>query len=112
MNKQTLAAALVCGATLLAAPAFAQPVMGTQLQYVVHYSDLDLSRAEGAHMLLSRLDGAARIVCSPAADSADLGRIALFNSCVKDTMERAVAAVHMPLVSELYNRHVTAIAEN
>jgi len=111
MNKQTLAA-IVCGASLFAAPAIAQPVMGTQLQYVVHYSDLDITRPEGAHMLLSRLDGASRIVCRPAAESADLGRIALFNSCVRDTMERAVAAVHAPLVSELYDRHATSIAEN
>jgi UrcA family protein len=111
MNKQILAA-LVSGASLLAAPAFAQPVMGAQLQYVVHYSDLDLTRPEGAHMLLSRLDGASRIVCRPAADSADLGRIALFNSCIRDTMGRAVAAVHAPLVSDLYDRHATSIAEN
>ena len=110
MNRQTLAA-LLCGASLLATPSFAQPVMGTQLRYVVHFSDLDVTREDGARMLLSRLDGAARIVCSPAADSADLGRVALFQSCVRDTMERAVAAVHAPLVSELYNRHVTTIAE-
>lgn len=63
-------------------------------------------------MLLSRLDGAARTVCSPAAGSADLERIALFKSCVRDSMERAVAAVHMPLVSELYDRRETSIAEN
>ena len=111
MNKQILSA-LVCGASLLAAPALAQPIAGARLQYVVHFSDLDLTRPEGAHMLLSRLDGAARIVCSPAADSADLGRIALFNSCLKDTIERAVAAVRAPLVSEIYHRHVTTIAEN
>jgi UrcA family protein len=111
MNKQLLAA-IACGASLLAAPAIAQPLSGTQLQYVVHYSDLDLTRPEGAHMLLSRLDGASRIVCRPADDRADLGRIALFNSCVRDTMERAVAAVHAPLVSELYGRHTTSVAEN
>ncbi len=111
MNRQTLTA-LICGASLFAAPAFAQPTLGAQLQYVVHYSDLNLTRPEGARMLLSRLKGAARIVCSPAADSADLGRIALFNACVQDTMGRAVASVHLSLVSELYDRLTTSIAEN
>ena len=111
MNKQILAA-IVCGASLLAAPAFAQPLLGTQLKYVVHYSDLDLTREAGARVLLSRLHGAARIVCSPASDGLDLERIALFNSCMKDTMERAIAAVHVPLVGELYERRATTIAKN
>ena len=110
--KRFLVAALASGVSLLlGAPALAQSPSEKPLTSVVHFSDLDLTRAEGARVLLGRLQHAARTVCSPAADARDLKRISLYESCLKESMDRAVADVHAPLVSALYG-NVAAIAES
>ena len=77
---------------------------------VVHFSDLDLTHEEGAMALLGRLRHAARAVCSPASDGKDLKRISLYERCLKESMDRAVADVHAPLVSALYGD--AAVAES
>jgi UrcA family protein len=113
VNKCFLAA-LTCGASvLIAAPVSAQPTIGAQRQVVVHFGDLDVTREEGARILLSRLEGAARLACGAASNSRDLTMVPLYRSCLQDTMERAVADVRLPLVSELFEaRAPKAIAEN
>jgi UrcA family protein len=106
-------AAFACGASvLIAAPVFAQPAIGTQRQVVVHFGDLDVTREEGARILLSRLEGATRVACGAASDSRDLTMVPIYRACLQDTMERAVADVHLPLVSGLFEQRVPeAIAE-
>ena len=110
--KRFLVAALASGVSLLlGAPALAQSPSEKPLTSVVHFSDLDLTRAEGARVLLGRLQHAARAVCSPEADSRDLYRISRYESCLKESMDRAVADVHAPLVSALYG-NATAVAQS
>jgi UrcA family protein len=109
MNKRFLAA-FACGAfTSIAAPAFAQPVSGSERQVVVHFGDLDMSREQDARIFLSRLEGAAQTACNTSADIKALPWGATYNSCVDDSMKRAVASVHMPLVSELFEHRIPEI---
>ena len=110
--KRFLVGALASGVSLLlGTPALAQPSSEKPPRTVVHFSDLDLTRAEGARVLLGRLQHAARAVCSSAADAKDLKRISLYESCLKESMDRAVADVHAPLVSALYG-NAAAVAES
>jgi len=95
---------------LLGTTALAQSPSEKPLTVVVHFSDLDLTHEEGAKALLGRLQHAARAVCSPAADAKDLKRISLYESCLKESMDRAVADVRAPLVSALYGN--AAVAES
>ena len=87
---------------LLGTPALAQPPSEKPLTTVVHFSDLDLTHEEGVRVLLRRLQQAARVVCSPAPDARDLKRLSLYESCLKESMDRAVADVHAPLVGSLH----------
>lgn len=110
--KSFLVAALASGVSLLlSAPVLAQSPHEKRLTTVVHFSDLDLTRAEGARALLDRLQHAASVVCSQAAGAGDLNRISLYEDCIKDSMDRAVADVHVPLVSALYGK-AAAVAES
>ena len=68
----------------------------------VRYGDLILSRAEGARTLLTRLDHAATYVCGGRPGSADLPARAAYAACRKREMDRAVAAIHAPLVASIY----------
>ena len=95
---------------LLGTPALAHSPSEKPLTEVVRFSDLNLTHEEGARILLGRLRHAARMVCSPAADARDLKRISLYESCLKESMDRAVADVHAPLVSALYGN--AAVAES
>ena len=96
---------------LLGTPALAQAPSEKPLTVVVRFSDLDLTHEEGARVLLRRLQNAARVVCSPAADAKDLKRISLYESCLKESMDRAVADVHVPLLSALYG-NAAAVAQS
>lgn len=110
--KTFLVAALACGVSFLSGtPALAQSPSEKPLTAIVHYSDLDLTHEEGARVLLGRLQHAARVVCSPAADGRDLTRISLFKRCLRESMDRAVAEVGVPMVSALYG-HAAAVAES
>jgi len=109
---KSLLVALASGVSLLlGAAALAQSPYEKPPTTVVHFSDLDVTRAEGARVLLGRLQHAARVVCSSAADGKDLKRISLYESCLKESMDRAVADVHAPLVSALYG-NAAAVAES
>ena len=103
-------AVLASGVSLLGMPALAHSPSEKPLTVVVRFSDLNLTHEEGARLLLGRLRHAARMVCSPAADARDLKRISLYESCLKESMDRAVADVHAPLVSALYGN--AAVAES
>ena len=71
-------------------------------QITVSYTDLDISRPAGAQILLQRLGAAANNVCGGQPDMRNLGMQGYFRSCFSQAMNGAVAAVHSPLVAELY----------
>ena len=69
----------------------------------VRYGDLDLRHEDGAHAMLSRLTAASREVCGPEPLIIDLDQRAEFDSCVKDTLGRAVRSLDAPMVSALWD---------
>jgi UrcA family protein len=70
---------------------------------VVKYGDLDLSTRNGVAALHSRLNRAAKQVCSPL-DSRVLGLREQFDQCVADAVGNAVKTVGNPNLS-LYHRY-------
>ena len=74
------------------------------VQAVVQYADLDISRTPGAIALLARIKSTARSLCQPALQDDTSGGLS-FERCAQDATERAVATVDSPLVSSLYGNH-------
>lgn len=93
--------------TALALAAFAAFPMNAGAQpsdreITVSYDDLNLNSKAGAAVLLARISAAAERVCGPQPSLLDLGSQQVYDRCVKETMDRAVADVGAPLVAELY----------
>jgi UrcA family protein len=65
----------------------------------IHYADLNLSRATDVDVLYRRIEGAASLVCDVYA-ARDLARNLRFRHCMADAIDRAVADVHAPLLSQ------------
>ncbi len=107
MNKTTSAVVRIIAigiAATLAYTATAGSVVSTtdaKLQYVVRYSDLDLSKTQGAAALYARLRHAARAVCAPG-ESREMGRAEIFRACMNESIASAVSKVDRPLVSQIH----------
>lgn len=101
VKRHALIAITALAAALTGHPASATTVDDEANQAVVHYSDLDLSRPEGARRLYGRIQRAAHQVCE-AYRSADLQGILAYRQC----MQKAVADA----VTKLQSAQVTAIA--
>jgi UrcA family protein len=72
-------------------------------QVAVRYADLDLSRADGARVLLSRLRRAASLACGGRPSSPlDLGAMQDYQTCVRRGLDGAVGRVNAPLVTAVY----------
>jgi UrcA family protein len=71
------------------------------LTYVVRFSDLDVSKIEGAKALYTRLRYAAKIVCEPLESASSWG-YARHNACMDKATADAVASVNRPLLSEYH----------
>jgi UrcA family protein len=71
----------------------------------VSYADLDLSTANGAQTMLSRINSAARSVCGPEGHSPMLPRAAAqFRACVNEAVGTTVHRLDAPVVLALYAR--------
>jgi UrcA family protein len=70
----------------------------------VSYSDLNTSSEVGSQLLLHRIKIASRRVCGPAPNSSDLYAARLFTACMKDSMGKAVADIHLPLLTMAYEK--------
>jgi UrcA family protein len=110
MNKTTSTAArtiAICIAATLGYTAAAGttanslPVTNSQVQYVVRFSDLDVSKTEGATALYARIRHAARIVCAPG-ESREMGLAAIYRACMEESIANAVAKVDRPLLSQYH----------
>jgi UrcA family protein len=64
--------------------------------------DLDLSRTDGAQTLLRRLRQAASEACGGQPSLGDLAAAGAYRTCMTATMDAAVASVHAPVVTALY----------
>jgi UrcA family protein len=87
-------------------PSNDQSVTDAPLKYVVIFSDLDLSRIEGATTLHARLRHAARVVCDPL-ESRDMGLVKKYKACVGKAVADAVATVNRPLLTQYDQSHPT-----
>lgn len=70
----------------------------------VVYRDLDLTSPRDSAVLLRRLRAAALTACGASDFSVpDYRRAVEHSACYRDSMDRAVAAVGAPSVTEIYN---------
>jgi UrcA family protein len=79
----------------------ARSITSQYLTYVVRFSDLDVSKIEGAKALYVRLRVAANIVCEPL-ESASTWGYARHNACMDKAIADAVASVNRPLLSQYH----------
>ena len=73
----------------------------TPKQVIIHFADLDLDGFAGVAALYSRLQHAARQVCSPL-ESKLPERAGAYKRCTADAMSRAVTQVDQPALSAYY----------
>jgi UrcA family protein len=104
----TVSAAIVLGfgaAAVSAGTSSSQYVGDGVNKYIVRFTDLDISKVEGAAMLYNRLRQAAAIVCRPL-ESRTLGMAATqYQVCVDHAIAGAVASVGSPMLSQYYGSH-------
>ena len=100
-----LIAATAAPATAGVHPARADP---DALETTVRFSDLDLGRASGAELMLSRLERAARDVCGEAPSPRELQKRTRYRACVATATQAAVARVDAPLVTARHNGRTSA----
>jgi UrcA family protein len=78
-----------------------QSMANEYLTYVVRFSDLDVSKIEGAKTLYTRLRYAAKVVCEPLESASSWG-YARHNACMDKAIADAVASVNRPLLSQYH----------
>jgi len=102
----TFAAAMFLGN---ASYADAQPAPAGK-QIAVNYADLNISRPAGAEVLITRMRAAAAQVCGPAPDVRDLVMYRFYRQCIMEAVDRGVASVNAPVVTEVYRGNTTVVA--
>jgi UrcA family protein len=88
--------ALLGSLSVVAIPAHAQEF--EQVSTKVYLGDLDLTTNTGAQAAMSRIDRAARKVCGPDQDWRQFDSRRLYDQCVSQAEDRAVASLDMPMV--------------
>ena len=86
----------------IATPAAELPDLGTGPRVAVRYGDLNLSSAEGARVLLRRIEAAARKVCDDPGDARQLARWTAFRSCYVGAVARGVQDVGTRTLVDVY----------
>lgn len=93
---------LIAAAAFSAGAARAAPAPGPQTATVhVRVADLDLASEAGARVALRRIARAADAVCGDEADTRDLQRRAMFETCVRGVVNETVASAHSPMLAAL-----------
>jgi UrcA family protein len=90
------------GSALADSMTITRDVYGQTRTVAVQVGDLDLTRSAGAEELLSRLRFAAVRACDAELTDRDLKMYEFRRQCLRDTMNRAVAAIGSPAVKQLY----------
>ena len=70
----------------------------------MRYSDLDVTREEGAAALARRINQAAHAICGSEPRPNDLSEYFRYRTCVNDSAEAAIHQVGAPLVVAAYER--------
>ncbi len=107
MSAKTKIASLATLAALGLAPATHAAPVGewtsdpAAMTVKVSFADLELSSPAGAQSALNRIHAAAKTACGGEPDIRLLERLAIYHSCVKSTVKRAVASLDNPAVTAL-----------
>ena len=111
MKRTMLFAAVAALTFAIVSPAAADP-MAQPTQVSVTRADLNLNQADDASALLRRFRGAARMTCGDTPAIRPLYEKAHIRSCVRTSMEHAVARANNPTVTEMYygRRHSVMIS--
>jgi UrcA family protein len=91
---RTLAA--VAALVLISGPALSKPIHADEdapRQAAVSYADINLNTPEGQAIVAARIHSAAVAVCGPEPDSRDVKAQIPFRTCVKQSVDTAVAAI-------------------
>lgn len=89
--------ALLGALSAAAIPAHASDTQ--QISTTVRLGDLDLTSSDGAQAAMSRIHRAAREICGPDPDVREFDSRRLYNQCVDQAVDRAVASLDMPMVT-------------
>ena len=101
---KTLMGSILVAATLSSIGTGAALAAETERGVNVSYSDLNTSSEAGSQILLQRIEVASRLVCGPAPNFTELYALPRFRACLKDSMGKAVADGHLPLLSMAYEK--------
>jgi UrcA family protein len=103
ITKSSLTAIAAFAAMALSNGAFAAPSSADTdvVSVKVALAGLDLRSDAGAKVALSRIHQAARHICGGEPDARDLSSHAMFRTCEKDTVDRAVTSLGSPMVIAL-----------
>jgi len=71
------------------------------LTYVVRFSDLDVTKIEGAKTLYARLRIAAKVVCEPLESASSWGA-RQYQACMGKAIADAVTSVNRPLLTQYH----------
>jgi UrcA family protein len=69
---------------------------------VLRYAELDLTREQGARVLVGRIKQAAHAFCGPEPRLVSLGEHRRYAACVEESASAAVRRVNAPLVTAAY----------
>jgi len=105
MPRTALALILAAAFSAGAARAAPSPIAETTTVHV-RVADLDLQSEAGARVALRRITRAADAVCGDEADSRDLQRRAMFETCVRSVVDATVASARSPVFAALNGRSI------
>jgi len=98
-----IAATLACNAANASTDGVSnvQSMTTQHLTHVVRFSDLDVSKIEGAKTLYARLRLAAKVVCEPLESASSWAELQ-YRACMDKAIADAVASANRPLLSQYH----------
>ncbi len=90
------AALAICATGAVAAPADDSQMISVK----VSTSGINLNDPAGAKLVMTRIHNAAEALCGYRPDSRLLAQVAVYDSCVSQTVDRAVRSSHMPSLAQ------------
>ncbi|MFO7277378.1 MAG: UrcA family protein [Pseudomonadota bacterium] len=102
MSSGMLTRVLFAGIAFMGAGVTVGAPQPEAVQVVVDYTDLDLSKPEGAATLYRRIKAAARTACGPNPDPHRLHERRLFEQCFEQAVAKAVEKVDRATLTALH----------
>lgn len=74
----------------------------------VRYGDLNLNSKAGAEAMVRRIESAANMVCRMPNTLSDLRANMVARACVRETIDRTMVAIDMPMVAQILSKRASA----